>query len=71
MYIDRIDEMKEIVNVVLKGQFYCDGKELFFHDAEKASTKKLASRGGSRTIRHGEVLCSVWESPHGGRRLGQ
>ena len=30
--------MKEIVNVVLKGAFYCDGKDLFYHDAEKAVT---------------------------------
>lgn len=59
MYIERIAEMKEIVNVVLKGQFYCDGKELFFHDAEKAITKKLASLVGSRIIRDGELRFSV------------
>lgn len=59
MYIERIAEMKEIVNVVLKGQFYCDGKELFFHDAEMAITKKLASLVGSRIIRDGELRFSV------------
>lgn len=59
LYIERIAEMKEIVNVVLKGQFYCDGKELFFHDAEKTVTKKLAALVGSRLIRDGELRFSV------------
>lgn len=51
--------MKEIVNVVLKGRFYCDGKDLFFHDAEKTVTKKLAALVGSRLIRDGELRFSV------------
>ena len=51
--------MKEIVNVVLKGAFYCDGKDLFYHDAEKAVTKKLAALVGVRIIRVGEVRFSV------------
>ena len=48
--------MKEIVNVVLKGAFYCDGKDLFYHDAEKAVTKKLAALVGVRIIRDGEEI---------------
>ncbi len=59
LYIERIAEMKEIVNVVLKGRFYCDGKDLFFHDAEKTVTKKLATLVGSRLIRDGELRFSV------------
>lgn len=43
----------------IKDQFYCDGKELFFHDAEMAITKKLASLVGSRIIRDGELRFSV------------
>lgn len=50
--------MKEIVNVVLKGSFYCDGKDLFFHDAEKTVTK-LAALVGSRFIQDGELRFSV------------
>ena len=69
LYIERIAEMKEIVNVVLKGQFYCDGKELFFHDAEKAITKKLASLVGSRIIRDGELHFSVVDNQAGEARL--
>lgn len=69
MYIERIAEMKEIVNVVLKGQFYCDGKELFFHDAEKTITKKLASLVGSRIIRDGELRFSVVDNQAGEARL--
>lgn len=61
--------MKEIVNVVLKGQFYCDGKELFFYDAEKAITKKLASLVGSRIIRDGEMRFSVVDNQAGEARL--
>lgn len=59
LYIERIAEMKEIVNVVLKGRFYCDRKDLFFHDAEKAVTKKLAALVGSRLVRDGELRFSV------------
>lgn len=51
--------MKEIVNVVLKGAFYCDGKDLFYHDAEKGIIKKLAALVGSRFIRDGELRFSV------------
>ena len=58
LYIERIAEMKEIVNVVLKGRFYCDGKDLFFHDAEKTVTK-LAALVGSRFIQDGELRFSV------------
>lgn len=58
MSIERIAEMKEIVNVVLKGRFYCDGKDLYFQ-AEKPVTKKLASLLGVRIIRDGEVRFSV------------
>lgn len=50
--------MKEIVNVVLKGRFYCDGKDLCFHDAEKTVTK-LAALVGSRFIQDGELRFSV------------
>lgn len=58
LYIERIAEMKEIVNVVLKGRFYCDGKDLFFHEAEKTVTK-LAALVGSRFIQDGELRFSV------------
>ena len=51
--------MKEIVNVVLKGRFYCDGKDFFFHDTEKTVTKKLATLVGSRLIRDWELRFSV------------
>ena len=50
--------MKEILNVVLKGRFYCDGKDLFFHDAEKIVTKMAALVGG-RFIQDGELRFSV------------
>lgn len=62
LYTERIAEMKEIVNVVLKGAFYCDGKDLFYHDAEKAVTKKLAALVGSRIIRDGVVRFSVMDN---------
>ena len=54
--------MKEIVNVVLKGAFYCGGKDLFYHDAEKGIIKKLATLVGSRIIRDGEVRFSVMDN---------
>ena len=54
--------MKEIVNVVMKGAFYCDGKDLFYHDAEKGVIKKLAALVGSRFIQDGELRFSVMDN---------
>ncbi len=46
--------MKEIVNLVLRGDFYCNSKEIIFH-GNPGVNKKLAALIGSRIVRDGEL----------------
>lgn len=50
--------MKRIVNITLRGDIYCDGKELRVN-ANGAIGKKLAALVGVRIIKNGELTLSI------------
>lgn len=46
--------MKEIVNLILRGDFYCNSKEIVFHGNPDVN-KKLAALIGTRIVKDGEL----------------
>ncbi len=58
--------MKEIVNLTLRGSFYCSGKSIMFEGCDDVA-KKLAAMLGPRIVREGtlKLLLSEEQSAKG------